>query len=239
MNSARYEELLARLLEGELSDAEGKEMAEGLGSSEILRQDLRRHLVLWELWSQQEAPERSPEAFVRAWNTRLRAETENADDFPGALQAQLQARQPALSVIEYVRQFLGRRRRAGVAWAASLVIVGLACVLWFAATHSAHAVTTLEGEAVCTACVLHESHEHAPAMRVVTGTATNIYYLDRNPDLAALQDYFCSGPNAATAEGTKRTRRGQLLFRATTVNIPAANQPREESTNSARIIFPF
>ena len=117
--------------------------------------------------------------------------------------------------------------------------MGIETVLWFAAPRSAQAVTTLRGEAVCTACVLHESHEHAPAVRVIAGTVTNVYYLDRNPDLAALQDYFCGGPNAAIAEGRPRTENGRLLFEATTVTIPAASQPRETPTNSVRTIFPI
>lgn len=238
MNATRYQELLGRLLEGELAGAEADELSAGLSADPALRRDLRRHLALWEVWSQNQAPERSSEAFINAWKTRLRAENEDPDAFPAAVRTRFVAHQPRRTGTERLAQFIWDRRPAGLAWAASALIVGLTAALWFA-PWSSHAVSTLEGEAVCTACVLHERNEHAPAMRVMTGTATNIYYLDRNPELAALQDYFCGGPNAATATGTKRTESGRLLFRATTIAIPAASQPRETPTNDVRTIFAF
>jgi hypothetical protein len=37
------------------------------GLEHELRQDLQHHLVLWETWSQSQAPERSAEAFVAAF----------------------------------------------------------------------------------------------------------------------------------------------------------------------------
>jgi hypothetical protein len=125
-----------------------------------------------------------------------------------------------------------------MAWAASVFIVISAAVLWFCGARSAQAVTVLKGEAVCTACVLHETQEHAPALRVVSGPRTDIYYLDRNPAVAGLQGYFCTGPTDATAEGKTRTEGGKRLFHAETVTIPEANQPREKSTNAAGTILP-
>ena len=46
MNSQRYQELLGRLLEGELSGAEAEELAAGLRARPELRRDLRSHVVL-------------------------------------------------------------------------------------------------------------------------------------------------------------------------------------------------
>src|SRR4029434_4976968 len=109
-------------------------------------------------------------------------------------------------------------------WAVSVLTAISAAVLWFAGARSAQAVTVLKGEAVCTACVLHESQEHAPALRVIAGPSTNIYYLDRSTAVAALQVYFCGGPTAATAEGKARTEKGKRLFQAATVTIPEANR---------------
>ena len=240
MNPLRYQELLGRLLEGDLAGAEADELSAALSANPALRRDLRRHLELWEVWSQHQAPERSSEAFINAWKTRLRAENEDPDAFPSAVRTRFEARQSRATGMERLVQFIraGVRRPAGLAWAASVLILGLVA-FWFAVPWSAHAVITLKGEAVCTACVLHESDEHAPAIRVMTGTAKNIYYLDRSQELTVLQDYFCSGPNAATAEGAKRREKGRLLFQATTVTIPAANQPREAPTNSVRKIFPI
>src|SRR5262249_46477452 len=90
-----------------------------------------------------------------------------------------------------------------------------AAVLWFAAARSARAVTVLKGEAVCTACVLHESQEHAPALRVIAGPSTNIYYLDRSPAIAALQNYFCGGPTAPAVggKGKREWKRADGCFR--------------------------
>jgi hypothetical protein len=239
MNSARYEELLGRLLEGELSEPEAEEMAGGLDERETLREDLWRHLALWELWSQQQAPERSPDAFVRAWKMRLRAETEDADLFPGAVRAQLEARQPRPGIVGFLRQLLAACRPARMAWAVSLTAAGLALTLWFAAPRSAHAVTTFKGEAVCPACVLHESQEHAPALRVIAGSDTNVWYLDRNPAVAGLQDYFCGGPAPITVVGKTRMAGGRRLLRAITVALPKANKAPEKTTNAVRIIFPI
>lgn len=240
MNPLRYHESLGRLLEGELAAAEAEEFSAGLSADPALRRDLRRHLLLWEVWSQHQAPERSPEAFINAWKTRLRAENEDPNAFPNALRVRFEPRQPRQTATERMVQFVwGFRRPTRMAWAASAMVLALAAAFWFAAPWSAHALITLKGEAVCTACVLHESREHAPAMRVMTATATNIYYLDRSPQLTALQDFFCSGPNTATAEGVKKTQKGRLLFKATTVTIPAANQPRQTPTNSVRTIFPI
>ena len=92
MNQARYKELLGRLLDDQLSATEANELAVGLEADDRLREDLRHHLVLWELWSQQQAPERSSTAFIAAWQTRLRAEAEGADVFAGAVRARLAPR---------------------------------------------------------------------------------------------------------------------------------------------------
>ena len=94
MNSQRYQELLGRLLEGELSDAEAGELAAGLKEQPELQRELRSHLVLWELWSQQHTPERSADAFLNAWKTRLRVESEDADAFAEAMRLRIGAPHP-------------------------------------------------------------------------------------------------------------------------------------------------
>ena len=239
MNSPRYQELLGRLLEGELSGTEAEELAAGLRERPELRRDLRSHLVLWELWSQQHMPERSSGAFLNAWKTRLRVEREGADAFPEAMRARIGVPLRTGTIGFFVRFFIGAiRRPKGMAWAASVLIAISAAVLWFAQARSAQAVMVLKGEAVCTACVLHESQEHAPALRVIAGGSTNIYYLNRSPALATLQGYFCNGPTAATVEGKAKTKEGKRLFQATAVTIPEANRPKEQSTNAVGTIRP-
>jgi hypothetical protein len=239
MNSQRYQELLGHLLEGELSDAEAEELAAGLKARPELRRDLRSHLMLWELWSQQHTPERSSDAFLNAWKTRLRVEKEDGDAFAETMRARIGAPHPRTGAIELFARFLAGaiRRPKGMAWAASLLIAISAALLWFARARSAQAVTVLKGEAVCTACVLHETQDHAPALRVVVGPSTNTYYLDRTPAVAPLQGYFCSGPTAATAEGKARTQEGRRLFQAETITIPEANRPNEQSTDAAGTIL--
>jgi hypothetical protein len=235
MNSPRYQQLLERLLESQLSTAETEELAAGLRERPELRRDLRSHLLLWDLWSQQHTPERSSDAFLNAWKTRLRVEREDADAFAEAMGTRISAPHLRTGAIEFfVRSFLGAiRRPKGMALAASVLIAISAAVLWFAGARSAQAITVLKGEAVCTACVLHEIEDHAPAFRVVVGPSTNIYYLDRSPAVATLQGYFCSGPTAATVEGKARTKEGRRMFHATTITIPEVNRAKDQSTNPA------
>jgi hypothetical protein len=234
MNSQRYQELLGRLLEGGLSEAEAGELAAELRERPELQRDMRSHLVLWELWSQQHTPERSAAAFLNGWKTRLRVEEEDSDVFADAMRTRIDA--PPLrtgAIVSFVRVLGAIRRPKGMAWAASMLIVISAAILWFAGAKSAQAITVLKGEAVCTACVLHETQDHAPALRVVAGLSTNIYYVDSSPALAALQSYFCSGPTTATAEGKARVEKGRRLFQAATVTFPEANRPNEKSINAA------
>src|SRR5262245_64312450 len=108
MNSPRYQELLGRLLEGELSVAEAEELAAELRERSELQRDLRSHLVLWELWSQQHTPERSSDAFLNGWKTRLRVEGEDAEAFAEAMRTRIgepPLRSGAIEVV--VTHFLG------------------------------------------------------------------------------------------------------------------------------------
>lgn len=239
MNPARYQELLGRLLDDHLSDSESEELACELNLSESLRHDLRQHLILWEIWSQNQAPERSSEAFLHAWKTRLRTENEDADAFPGAIREKLEARQPRTNIIKFFKPIHEERRRARLAWAASLLIIGLTAALWCAVPRSAHALTIIKGEAVCTACVLHESNDHAPAIRVIAPGSTNIFYLDRNEAVSGLQDYFCAGPASVVAEGKEKIEKQRHLFDAKTVTIPAKKKTLDNPANPRKTIFPI
>jgi hypothetical protein len=237
VNRTRHQELLGRLLEGELTGAEAEEMARSLSASPALQEDLRQHLVLWELWSQHQAAERSAESFVSAWKTRLRAESEGVDAFTDAVRKRIQSPGMIEILLRACRAMI--RRPAGIAWTVSLLLVGAVTILWFAAPRSAHAMATIEGEAVCTACVLHESHQHMPAIRVAHGGATRIYYLDRNRVVVGLQDYFCNGPTPAVAKGKTRMDHRRRLFNATTVTLPEADKSGTQPTNDDKTIFPI
>ena len=252
MTPARYHELLSRLFDHELSGAEADELARALNESPALRRDLRQHLVIWELWSQDQAPERSAAAFIRAWKTRLRAESEGAETFAAAVRAELETRQssgqtrewsePAARWAGAARIWLGGwyqavHRRAGLAWAVSLLTIGLLGVVWFATPWSAQATTTITGEAVCRACALHEGHDHSPAVRVVCGKSTRIYYLERNPAVAGLS--VCGGPIPVIAKGHARTEGSRLWFQATTLTIQKPEKPKDHPTKSQSPLSPM
>jgi hypothetical protein len=235
MNAERYEELLGRLFEGELSEPEAAELAQELSANPGLQHDLQRLLVLWEVWSQHQTPERSAEAFVAAWKTRLRAESEGADKFYQAVLDHLGNRSRRLST--WVSSlWAALRRPMGIAWAASAAVAGLAVVFWLAVPRSAQAMIAIEGEAVCPACVLHEGHQHTPAIRVHTGGKTLIYYLDRTPPLTPGQGYFCTGPHPITVEGKPRTEHGRMLLNVSRTVLPPAPP---KTSDDQRILFPL
>ena len=235
MIDAHYPELLGRLLEGELSEAEAGELARELRASPGLQHDLRRHLVLWEVWSQHQTPERSAGAFVAAWKTRLRAESEGTDAFYQTVRARLETRGRSFS-FWMATLWAALRRPAGIAWAASAAIAGFMVVFWLVVPRPAQAMITIQGEAVCPACVLHEGHQHTPAIRVRTGGTTVIYYLDPAPTLTPGQGYFCTGPNPITVEGKPRTVNGRVLLNVSRTVLPP---PPPKSKADQRILFPL
>jgi hypothetical protein len=237
MNAARFEELLGRLLEGELTNAESVELARGLEDSPELLQELRRHLTTWEVWSQHQAPERSAEAFVNAWKTRLRAERENADAFSEALRERLES--PGLLQTWLLSLRATVCRPARILWATSLGLVMFVFLFWLTSQRSAQAITSIHGEAVCTACTLHQSHEHLPAIRVTDGRSVRIYYLDHAAVPQNEQAYFCAGPEPVTATGKVEKKEGRLHLKSATVTIPPPQKPDAGSTNNVRIIFPI
>ena len=257
MNPARFQELSGRLFEGELSGAEAEELAGGLRLSPPLREELRGHLVLWEAWSQAQAPERSAEAFVSALQTRFRAEKEGPAAFSEAVRGRLlaEAGPPLVRPRENASHDTGRTRFPprrslsdwlGSVWpslrrpmgiAACLGIVGLVGLLWMAVPRTAQAVTTIQGEAVCTACVLHESQEHQPAIRVTDAGHARIYYLERNGTVSGCQDRFCGGPTPATATGKAKTQRGRLRFNASSLTLPDGPPQPVRENEKERVIL--
>ncbi|MBI5380564.1 MAG: hypothetical protein HZA31_01565 [Opitutae bacterium] len=225
MNAARYQELLGRLLEQELTESEAAELARGLTAQPGLQTDLQRHLVLWEIWSQHASPERSAEAFVAAWATRLRAENEGADPFWQAVQARLADR----------RRWFWPGWRATL-WATSAVAAGLAVALWLVVPRAAQAMVTVQGEAVCTVCILHESGAHLPAVRVRAEGKPAVYYLQPTPELHALQDRFCNGPAPITVDGTTQTQAGRTTLHPHHFEL---RPPPPPPPASERVLFPL
>lgn len=247
MNAERFEGLLQQLLDGELAPAEGEELATELRSSPARRRELRQHLVLWELWAQQQAPERSAEAFLAACGTRLRAERQE-DRFVAEVEQRIRAdRVQASAGAEDTQAAAARgglfhwwralQQPSGALWTA-VSAIAIVAVVWLALPGRATATVTLRGEAVCTACTLHETHEHLPAVRVHHGGRTEIYYVQSDPmDILRIGDY-CVAPVPLVATGRMHTENGRRLFEAQSVaGTNDGAQPPAKS--SEPILFPF
>lgn len=235
MTAARYEYLSNRALDSELTEAESSELAQALIENSVQKNDFIQLLLFWETWSQSVAPERSAEAFVAAWKTRQSAEIDS-EVFAAAVESKLTNKrlslfsQAATSVVCWLAWL---RRPAALACTATAV-VALAFGLWFAITQTANARVSIAGEAVCPACVLHESQEHSAAVRTRIGESAQVYYLDRSPDLDQRQGTFCSGPNPIKVEGRLRKTDGHLHLKAEHVEFPP-----KTTTESGRILFPL
>lgn len=308
MNRERFEELLDDLLERELTPDEAGELAQAVRTDPAWRGELRRHLVLWELWSQQQTPERSADAFVAACRTRLRAEREDErfvaglnrrireerdsgsaersdaaggragpPDAAGAAEAagcgDSVPRSPTASTEAPItaRPFrwrffwdrigallvgVRRRRQAtplqdgdrgksrfpwgralqqpAAVWGTAVSVVMVAAVFWIASPGTAQATTTtVHGEAVCTACMLHETHDHLPAIRVRDGQETRIYYVQSPRDAFYRIGDYCRAPVPLIATGRAEMKDGRLLFDAESLQSTTVHDPRN------RIMFPF
>ena len=242
MNFGRFEDLLGKLLDGELTLGEGDELAAILRGDPDRMREVRHHLVLWELWVQQQAPERSAEAFVAACRTRVRAEGES-----GSFVARLGERMARAATgrgevrprwATFVRGWRTLCRPPGLAWAAAACAV-VAVFGWFALPHTVLATTTtIHGDAVCTACFLHETHDHAPAIRVHEGGTTRIYYVQSDRRAIVRLGDYCAAPVPLVATGRTEMKDGRRLFNARAVAAeipPAVPAPKE----SERILFPF
>jgi C4-dicarboxylate-specific signal transduction histidine kinase len=212
MTEERFEFLAGRLLDGELTDDEVEELTAAVRADPSRRRELRQHLVLWELWAQQQAPERSADAFLAAWHTRLRAERQG-DEFVVQVRERLSHRARAASLLlralEWWRRAAGPIRIACAAGAAAVVLV--AC-LWLVIPQHARATTTLKGEAVCTACMLHETHEHLPAIRVQADGAPRIYYIQSDPHALLRPGHYCAAPVPLTVTGRSEIKNGRLML---------------------------
>ena len=88
MNEKRYDQLLGRLLDDELGPDETKEFADWLSESPSARSDVQLQLFLWDLYAQQQCPERASHAFAAAFQTRLLAEAD-PKSFVGGVEARL------------------------------------------------------------------------------------------------------------------------------------------------------
>ena len=211
MTRARYEELLGRALDSELSEAESAELRDAVESDAELLRDLREHLVLWDLWSQDQTTGRDGAAFLRSFQTRLGAEADT-DSF-AALTVQ--------------RITADERSRARTFWPLALAASLVVAVAWWAtetrrqpplAVQSEIAAPPLptkpaapskeaqliqvRGELVCAKCALHGAEVHIAAIRVDAATGDDLLFISSETAAGDLHgETFCAKPASVIAEG--------------------------------------
>lgn len=240
MTQERYQQLIGLLFDGELSDDEARELSAAIGSSPELRTDLHEHLILWELWSQQQAPERSATAFFEGWKTRFSAEN-GAEVFNNSVLSRLSRHTPIDGLLAKAFSWaapLSARLRETAHWlisstfrlifASSMAAAALVCLVWFAIPRSAQAVT-LTGEGVCTACILHLTHTCSPALRVTSNGSQKIYFLHATDPKKRCPGGFCSAPVPIVVKGTLSEKSGHseleiLDIRRLPVTLPAPHK---------------
>ena len=136
MNEGRYHELLGRLLDDELDSTQGRELADWLPRNPDLRSDVKHHLQLWDLFSQQCRRERTADTFVESCKTRIAAgadenifvrETEHKLREATGKTARTEGK-PALSFIDWLRRFIPSPR--WVVGFAAVLLIGLSAWLF-------------------------------------------------------------------------------------------------------------
>ncbi len=205
---SRYDELVSLILDGEPTQGELAELEQLLREEPKLTRDLAEQLANWEIWAQDAAPERSPEAFLAGFLTRSKAEADSADFRRDAIQKLKSSNRPTFLIPQLIA--------AGIAL--------LACIFFFKRSdpkpRSTHAPVdvpsqsfTVKGEGVCTQCTLNQEGPHNKALRY-TGAdgALKLLLLKRDPSLRQHTQAFCGGPTPITAEGELVQINGEERF---------------------------
>ena len=231
MNRERHQQLLEYLLDEELSPADADELLEGLRERPELQRDLRQHLILWDVWSQHAAAERSADAFVEAWKTRLRAE-EGSEQFTQSLLERIGA---PIAAFKYRVPFWKRWRPVQIAFA-FFALTFLAVAGWwvpqqiskartarenadFLAQFGTNQIVTISGEGVCAWCVLNEGPPPRPAIRVKQGGVTRIVYLKFAGFSFARHHRYFTGGTTVTVKGVLKEEKGRLIFTTRSVEV--------------------
>jgi hypothetical protein len=171
--------------------------------------------------------EQESEAFVAEVKGRL-AHRDCADPAPSA-DRQMHALGQLISDAWRVMRASRALRLATTSSAA----VALVVAVWFW-PHQAHATVTLEGQAICTACALHETHAHLPAIRVRQGDRTNVYYVSAGQlAIMRLGDY-CIAPLPVVVTGATEVHGGRW-----TIEVENAQRAPSATSHHERVLFPF
>lgn len=230
MTRERYEELLGKLLDDELLSAEATELVKGLREYSELLRDLRQHLVLWDVWSQHVAEERSAESFLAAWKTRVRAEME-VEKFSESVMERIRK---AGDGFKFNIGFWKRWRPVQIAFAifalAFLAVAGWWAQQKFLKSETSQSgewpeyrpctnrVVTVTGEGVCMCCVFHQGPPQRPAIRVKHGGASTLIFLEFPGYTPAMHRYFTGG-TTITAKGILKKDGDRLVLTTQSIKI--------------------
>ena len=216
MIESRYHELLERMLEGRITEAEAKELRRRLQADPARLRDLREHLTLWELWAQEQSPERGADVFRRRFEARLMTEIDRPE---GVVADPLPAPAP------------GRRRfnrRTVLACAAGVILASTVGLLQFrtpggfeaTVRRPAHVrLVSLRAEAICTRCILHETKACQLALRVNEGGREELWEVNDRGAQTNLGRAYCRGAIPVLAEGSLSSERGRPLLLATRLEV--------------------
>jgi hypothetical protein len=199
----RYPALLNRLLDDELTGEEGEELAGILKENPECLQDLQRHLFLWEIWSQYTCRERSAQAFLQSWKTRLVAE-QDGERFVEDVHRRLYS----FGILSHPIFAWLYARRSWVVVSVCLMIVISIVMFRFGSED----ITTVHGEGVCSHCILHEGERHNPAMRVHDAEGTKIIYLDMSLLPEKNRRGFCGKPEPIVVRGALRKNKERFTL---------------------------
>ncbi len=231
MTEARYHELLGQLLDGVLSEAEAEEMRQELERDPSRLHEVREHLMFSDLLAQEHSPHRTAESFWRTLQTRLDTDA-NAPVHEAAQRSPSPIKPP------------GRLKRG-------YMIVGIAAALLISITVASQwprrnlgqgntpqpapgtpglnsgkaTLVSLHGEVVCAHCILHQTEECQPAVRVREQGHEQTFFLSDN---AISRDFNrkqgcgrtpAPAPLRVLAEGLVHTENGRSLLAATRLEV--------------------
>jgi hypothetical protein len=245
MTEARYHELLGQMLDSGLSEADAEELRRGLEADPGQLRDLREHLMLWDLWAQEQESPRGSEAFCRGFQDRLKAECER----PHAVGPR-PGRDPEFDA--------GDRRRRGrwaiLGCAAGLILALTAGLLLnrppqgqatvnrdpapapaagpnvpapapapvsaIASQTPAIRPVSLRGEVICTRCILHQTTRCQMAIRVhESGKEAVLFVNSESATGGNLGHAYCLGPVPVLAQGSVRSEEGHQYLVATRIDV--------------------
>jgi hypothetical protein len=216
MTEARYHELLGRMLDSRLSEADADELRRGLETEPARLRDLREHLTLWELLAQEHSPDRGADAFRRQFEARLMTEFNRPD---GVVADSLPPKAPGR------RQF---SRWVTLACAAAVMLgvtVGLLRIRTPPVSDAvdilpaAGRLVSLRGEAVCTHCILHETKACQLALRVSQSGRDELWAVNDQGAESNLGRAYCHSATPVLAQGTLRSEHGRQLLLATRLEV--------------------